>query len=433
MSLDLPHIPRTEPPTEGDESHPVSVLPPPDRGLAAWKFLFACFIIEGVLWGFPMAYGVFQEHYSQQSEFADSSNIAVVGTVSTSIYFLGAPLATPFVKQFPHWRHHMVLLGSAICVLSLLAASFASSVAVLIATQGVLYGLGFLVIYFPLLSMLNEWFIQRRAFAYAVVYSGGGFSGIGLPFLSEWLLSRYGFRTTLRVFVVAQTVLLIPILPLCKGRLSTSHQIPTQRIDLAFVKHPLFWVLAASNLSQSFAYYIPSLYLPTFASSMGLSGSIGALVLAALNLATVLGQLGFGYLVDRLSNIFTLIVVTGVTSSVATFTLWGLTRSLAPLLVFSFVYGLFAGAYVVFWPRFGSMLADDPQPVFSWMAFGKGLGNILTAPIAESLLGESMGLSYGLGKFAPLVIYLGALMFVSSLGGLGWFASSRESGRGETR
>ncbi|PYI03044.1 MFS general substrate transporter [Aspergillus sclerotiicarbonarius CBS 121057] len=418
MSLDLP-------PREGEET--------PDRGLAAWKFLFACFVIEGVLWGFPMAYGVFQEHYSQQSEFANSSNIAVVGTVSTSIYFLGAPLATPFVRRFLCWRYQMVLLGAATCILSLLAASFASSVPVLIATQGVLYGVGFLVIYFPLLSMLNEWFIQRRAFAYAIVYSGGGLSGIGLPFLFDWLLSRYGFRTTLRIFAVAQIILLVPILPLCRGRLQAPPRTLTQRIDRAFVKHPLFWVLAASNLSQSFAYYIPSLYLPAFASSMGLSGPVGALMLAALNLATVLGQLSFGYLVDRPSNIFMLVVVTGVTSSVATFTLWGLTRSLAPLLAFSLVYGLFSGAYVVFWPRFGSMLADDPQPVFSWMAFGKGLGNILTAPIAESLLRDSMGVNYGLGRFGPLVIYLGALMLVSSLGGLGWLASSRGQRRGDTQ
>lgn len=384
-----------------------------------------------------MAYGVFQSYYSQQAEFAGSPNVAVVGTVSTSIYFLGAPVATPLVRRFPRWRYRMVLLGTSLCILSLLGASFASSVSVLMAAQGVLYGLGFLIIYFPLLSMLNEWFIQRRAFAYAIVYAGGGLSGIGLPFLFEWLLARYGFRTTLRIFIIVQLVLLVPILPLCRPRLPASPQqlrTTTRCIDeFAFVQRPLFWVLAVSNLAQSFAYYILSLYLPSVASSMGLSGTLGALVLAALNLATVFGQLSVGYLVDRLSNskIFTLVVMTGMISGVATFTLWGLARSLAPLLVFSLVYGLSAGVYVVLWPRFGSMLADDPQLVFSWMAFGKGLGNICTAPIAEGLLRESKSsASFRFGMFGPLVVYLGALMLVSSLGGLGYFL--RQS-RGENR
>ena len=50
MSLDLPPISRIEPSSEEEET-PTSILPSTDRGLAAWKFLFACFVIEGVLWG----------------------------------------------------------------------------------------------------------------------------------------------------------------------------------------------------------------------------------------------------------------------------------------------------------------------------------------------------------------------------------------------
>ncbi|RSL85418.1 hypothetical protein CEP52_016156 [Fusarium oligoseptatum] len=352
MSLELSTRPRSERrDSDGEASH-MSSLAPTDRGLPAWKFLFACFIIEGVLWGFPMAFGVFQEHYARQPEFQDSQNIAVIGTVSSSIYFLGAPFATPLVKRFQRWQRHMVLVGTATCILSLLGASFARSVNELIATQGVLYGTGFLLLYFPLLSMLNEWFVQRRGFAYAIVYAGGGFSGVGLPFLFEWLLGRWGHCEALRIFVVIQAVLLVPILPLLRGRLPVSSRTTVQPVDLSFLKKPVFWVLAASNLSQSLAYYIPSLYLPTFASAMGLPGAMGALVLAAHNLATVVGQLGFGYLSDRVNDIFILVIITTLVSSVATLTLWGLAHSLTPLILFTIVYGLFAGAYVVFWPRF---------------------------------------------------------------------------------
>ncbi|RTE83243.1 hypothetical protein BHE90_002246 [Fusarium euwallaceae] len=346
MSLELSTRPRSERRDSGGEASHMSSLAPTDRGLRAWKFLFACFIIEGVLWGFPMAFGVFQEHYARQPEFQDSPNIAVIGTVSSSIYFLGAPFATPLVKRFQRWQRHMVLVGTATCILSLLGASFARSVNELIATQGVLYGTGFLLLYFPLLSMLNEWFVQRRGFAYAIVYAGGGFSGVGLPFLFEWLLGRWGHCEALRIFVVIQAVLLVPILPLLRGRLPVSSRTTVQPVDLSFLKKPVFWVLAASNLSQSLAYYIPSLYLPTFASAMGLPGAMGALVLAAHNLATVVGQLGFGYLSDRVNDIFILVIITTLVSSVATLTLWGLAHSLTPLILFTIVYGLFAGAYL---------------------------------------------------------------------------------------
>jgi hypothetical protein len=54
-------------------------LPPTDGGKDAWLCLFACFMLEAMIWGFPSCYGVFQEYYSTSDEFAGSGNIAVVG------------------------------------------------------------------------------------------------------------------------------------------------------------------------------------------------------------------------------------------------------------------------------------------------------------------------------------------------------------------
>jgi hypothetical protein len=63
-----------QPPNSGDGFS----LPPTDGGKDAWLCLFACFMLEAMIWGFPSCYGVFQEYYST-NEFAGSANIAVVG------------------------------------------------------------------------------------------------------------------------------------------------------------------------------------------------------------------------------------------------------------------------------------------------------------------------------------------------------------------
>jgi hypothetical protein len=55
-------------------------LPKPDEGKEAWLFLSACFMMEALVWGFPFAFGLFQEYYSTHQPFASSSNIAVIGT-----------------------------------------------------------------------------------------------------------------------------------------------------------------------------------------------------------------------------------------------------------------------------------------------------------------------------------------------------------------
>jgi len=54
-------------------------LPPTDGGKDAWLCLFACFMLEAMIWGFPSCYGVFQEYYATSEEFSGQSNIAVVG------------------------------------------------------------------------------------------------------------------------------------------------------------------------------------------------------------------------------------------------------------------------------------------------------------------------------------------------------------------
>ncbi|KAH7161489.1 monocarboxylate transporter [Dactylonectria macrodidyma] len=404
---------------EQNDNH-VQVLPPVDKGLEAWSFLLASFFIEALLWGFPLSYGVFQDYYSRQPEFAGDNNIAVIGTLSTSIYFIGAPFAMPLVKRFQRFQRYMVIVGWSGCALSLLAASFCTSVKGLIATQGVFYGTSFLMLYFPLLRMLNEWFVERRGFAYGVLYAGGGASGVGLPFLLEMLLSKYGYRTTLQAVAVAQFVLVAPVLRYVKGRLPPSSHAAFRSVDLQFFSNPLFYCFAVSNLFQGFAYYIPSLYLPSFASDLGLSTTMGALILALNNGATVFGQVGFGLLSDRVSNVLILVCVSSLTSAIASFTLWGLASSLETVMVFSLVYGWFAGGYAVFWTKFGSVLSEDPQLPFSLMAFGRGIGNIATGPIAASLTTGSVMAGYGLGKFQPLIIFLGSFMLCSSFGILGY-------------
>lgn len=63
----------------------------------------------------------------------------------------------------------MIWAGWITCSLSLIAASFAKGVCHLVLTQGVAYGIGFLVLYYPLLNMLNDWFIKRHGLAYGVL------------------------------------------------------------------------------------------------------------------------------------------------------------------------------------------------------------------------------------------------------------------------
>lgn len=374
--------------------------------------------------GFLLTFGVFQNYYSTHAPSGGNKNVPIIGVLGTGIVFLGAPVMTPISKRYRHWQRQMIVFGWTLCVLGLIGASFCNSVITLIITQGIVYGLGFLILYYPLLSMLNEWFDKRRGLAYGILFGAAGISGIVLPFIFEVLLKRYGYKTTLRGYAIALLVLSGPVLPLLKGRLPARSSASAHKTDHSFFHRPLFYFLAASNLFQGFAFYLPFLYLPSYASVLGYSTSKGALLLALVNVAQIIGQAVFGQLSDRL-DIHVLLFASSAVSAVALFTLWGLAGAFGPLVVFSLLYGWFAAGYVVLWPRFGTTLSDDPmaaQSIYSVLAFEKGVGNVLAGPISSALMKRRVeDGAYGIGRFEGVVLFAGGCMALSSLGVLGWF------------
>lgn len=68
---------------EPDNQAIVSELPPVDRGRGAWTYLLVAFLVEGLCWGFPFSYGVFQAYYSRTESFAGSNQLSAVGVLSS--------------------------------------------------------------------------------------------------------------------------------------------------------------------------------------------------------------------------------------------------------------------------------------------------------------------------------------------------------------
>ena len=99
---------------------------------------------------------------------------------------------------------------------------------------------------------------------------------------------------------------------LVKPRFPVSQALTTPRRDVSFLKNPLFWIFSASNIFQCLGYFIPGIYLPSYASDLGLTPVQSTAVLSFFNLASVAGQIGLGTLVDRRGILVPLSFSTGV-------------------------------------------------------------------------------------------------------------------------
>lgn len=239
-------------------------LPPADGGKDAWLYLATAFLMEALIWGFAFSFGVFQTYYSKHALFAsdDASNIAVIGTTSTGLLYLSAPLVYVMLKKYPEYRRLCSLCGFVLVLAAVIASSFAQSVTQLIITQGLLYGIGGAIHYYPALAYLDEWFIYRRGMAFGVVCAGAGAAGVVIPLTMQWVLDKYGFRTALRLWAIVFVVLSIPGIFFMKGRIPIRVRTGPRRMDLGFLQSKAFWTLGVATIVQGLGYFMPSIYMP---------------------------------------------------------------------------------------------------------------------------------------------------------------------------
>lgn len=423
-------------------------------------FLLGAFTIETVVWGLPSSYGLFLDYYTSHGvhgSTASSSLLPLVGTVSSgAIYLLGPPLSFALNPR-PRWRLNVIRCGALICSLSLLLSSFATTPWQLLLTQGLLYSIGGAMAYYPTFSYLQEWFVERRGFANGVCFAGTAAGGLVLPFILQVLLENYGASTTLQALSVATFLLFGAALPLIRPRLPLPAKVSSDARDKKdedepesdneavgvavavepaqsqqdkvtakrMVKDVKLWVFITANVGQAFGYFVTLLYLPTYASAVGLSSANGSALLACVNGACVLSRVAMGVLSDKHSP-HRLGFGTMLASSVAVLVLWGVaSTSLPPLLVFAVVMGLAAGGWTSLYSAIiSTVVRDDPSlssHLFSALSFTRGLGALLVAPISTALIahplqGASAKTAYGAagGEYGGVVLFAGLSMVLAA-------------------
>ena len=346
-------------------------------------------------------------------------------TIAQGIMYLGAPFTFAALQWWPKYRRYYAAIGLGIIAIALVLSSFSTRVWHLILTQGVLYAVGGSLLYTPTVLFLDEWFIKRKGFAFGVMWAGTGVSGICVPLVMNWGLGRYGHRTMLRAWAITVVILSAPLLYYVKPRIPLSGSSRPRRLDMSFVRTSTFWTLQAGNILESLGFFIPNIWLPTYARSIGLSSLAGTMTVIMFNTTSILSQVLLGSLTDRM-HVTDVILVSTIGAALSVFLFWGLAASLPLLCIFSLVYGLFAGGFTSTWTGVIREVQTRERGaeaglVFGLLAAGRGIGSVLSGPLSEALLKDKpwMGegeLGYGTG-YGGLIVFTGVS---ATLGGVSW-------------
>ncbi|KAK4555374.1 hypothetical protein LTR86_007671 [Recurvomyces mirabilis] len=427
----------------GDKS-----LPPIDHGKEAYSFLLGCWLIEAMIWAFPLAFGVFQHHYTHHFLFKSSSHlIPTVGTLATGMSYLLMPLTNAIALRWPQHRRTMCCVGWMMCVFGLLGASLATHVWELLLWQGVVYGTGWVVCYTPFLFMLNEWFVRRRGLAYGILFGASGVTGLFIPVCMEWMLQRYDFRVALRIYALVTIAVSAPGLWLVRPRLPAARDTRTPnrkkresgngslQSPRPFLTNKHFLLLAFAVFTQGLGFFIPNIYIPSYASDLGLSSTASSSLLALISLSQVLGQIWQGWISDRV-NIYIPTAVSALVPGVGALLLWGPAKNMSILVPFVMIWGFFSASYSVLFTRMCTFLASDnlgldgigdhestTMLLYGFFSFERGVSNVLEGPISSWLVDSSSPpdtTRYGLGRYARVIWFTVVCMLASSSVVIGW-------------
>lgn len=409
------------------ESNAEFSLPRADGGRQAWLLLAGAFVMEALVWGMVFSFGIFQEHYTNDELFhGQEAQIPLIGTIASGLVYMCSPIALPMFRQFPHRRRQVMVAGVVVVCAAFIGASFANSVAALIATQGVLFGIGASMMYYPVFLFIDEWFVQRKGFAYGIAWASSGLSGLVFPYVLSWLLGEYGFRTTLRVLAILNLALILPVLPVLKPRLPPSMVTRAYQPRLAFAAKPLFLAFTIANLIEATGFFLPGIYLPSYARSIGLSNTVATSTVSLLNVGAFLGFITGGVLTDRWSTKGVVLFSTaGGTLALAL--MWGFSSTAVLLVIFSFCYGFFGATFVTAWPGIiKEVVRKDPTQTaesstcYAFFVAGRGIGSIASGPLSQALLRLPKltgAFSYGYGSmYGSLIVFA---IGTTVLGGLG--------------
>lgn len=126
---------------------------------------------------------MFLAHYLANNTFpgATSLEYAFVGGFSIGLALLVSPLATLCTRSFG--THATLATGIVLETGAVLGASWATEIAHLFVTQGMLFGFGMGFLFVGSVGIVPQWFNKRRSFANSI-----GAAGSGAQYESPWNL-----------------------------------------------------------------------------------------------------------------------------------------------------------------------------------------------------------------------------------------------------
>lgn len=379
----------------------------PDGGYG-WTVVFACSYLLFWINGYTTSWGVLQTALLKSSILkVDVLTITFVGSLNVACMVAFGLASVRLMKTFG--VRHACLTAIVLFGLAPILVSFTlDNIGGLFCTAGALVGISSSILYTATNSMPTHWFSSKLGTANGLVKTGGGIGATVLPLATQALIDSVGLRWAFRSLGLLTLATGIPTVLLLRERISTGQN---ARFDWSLLKNVSFVFLCVAGGIGVFASFVPAFFLPLFASSIGLSASTGAGLVAGFGGSTTIGRLLSGLVCDRIGA-FNTLAITVLVNSLSMFAIWPVSASLPPLLIFSVVNGCANGSFFVALPTAVAVFAPgSAASAISLMVSFWTPGYLLGSPIAGLLIQST-----GAAESSSIARYRAAIFYAAGVG-----------------
>jgi len=312
----------------------------------------------------------------------------------------------------------VVLAGSLILAASLGLASRATSLHQFQLIFGLLIGGSTAAIFAPMIACVTGWFDTHRSLAVSLVSAGMGMAPMTMSPLAAWLVSIYGWRTTLLILAALVGAVMVPVAFLVRRppALEKAPAAPmpgnTQAADLSLgqaLRSSPFVILTLTSFFCCATHSGPIFHTISYAVTCGIPLMAAVSIYSVEGLAGMGGRIAFGILGDRLGA--KRVLVGGLLAQAFAALAYVFVRELAQ---FYAVAALLGFVYAGVMPLYAVLVRENfPLRMMGTLIGGTTMAGALgmaTGPLTGGLIYDSFGSyiwlyvgSWGIGIGAFLI------------------------------
>uniref|UniRef100_A0A0N5CBI8 MFS domain-containing protein n=1 Tax=Strongyloides papillosus TaxID=174720 RepID=A0A0N5CBI8_STREA len=175
---------------------PSRYVPIATDGGWGYVVVFGSFLIHVIADGIVYAFGVMATALMHHFE-ETNARVSIIVSLLVGLTLASGPIASAITNKIG--CRLTTIAGAIVAAIGLMAASFSTSLEMIMVTAGAICGVGFGLIYCPAIVIVTMYFEKYRALATGIAVCGAGVGTAVISPLQEYLIQHYSWQFCMRV------------------------------------------------------------------------------------------------------------------------------------------------------------------------------------------------------------------------------------------